>query len=157
MIPVMNPRTYANAPATFEVIPVLAAEGAVPGAAGAALPTGAPHEPQKVVPSAICAPHFAQNAMPFSPFAESLSSERRPPPSDQVHMPPNSVSACCEEAIDNRQASYSYHKAASETSKKCACPRGMAPMANGNPLPRDAARPAPALPPATRLPRQFDG
>src|SRR5208282_6432642 len=77
MIPVMNPRTYANAPATFEVIPVLAAEGAVPGAAGDALPTGAPHEPQKVVPSAICAPHFAQNAMPLSPFAEPAGSLRR--------------------------------------------------------------------------------
>jgi hypothetical protein len=67
---------YANAPATFAVIPELATEGVAAGAAPptGAPPTAAPHDPQNVVPSAICAPHFAQNAMPLSPFAESMES-----------------------------------------------------------------------------------
>ena len=53
----------------WRIVTALAAAGA---AGPAAAPTGAPHAPQNVTPSANCAPHFAQNAMPLSPFAESI-------------------------------------------------------------------------------------
>jgi hypothetical protein len=58
--------------------------------------------------------------MPLSPFAESLSSWRRSPPTDQVRMLQTRFPLSIEEAIDYRQAGYWYHKACAETSGKCA-------------------------------------